>query len=146
MPVTGRKPKPQGQAVTRHKPTTEWIEVDDTPYAGERPELPKRRTVMTQFGPKDYALKPMTKRWWETISTMPHCKLWTDSDWAFALATAMVADALFAGTTGAAAELRQREKILGTTVDFRRDLRIRYVKPAEVELATVASIDEYRDL
>jgi hypothetical protein len=43
-------------------------------------------------------------------------------------------------------ELRQRERILGTTVDARRDLRIRYVDP-EVEepaIALVANIDDRR--
>lgn len=150
MPIAGRKQKPEGQAITRHKPTTEWIDVVDVPYAGERPELPKKRTAMTQFGPKDFPIKKMTRDWWDTISTMPHCKLWTPADWAFAMATAMVADALFAGTTGAAAELRQREKILGTTVDFRRDLRIRYVQPKASDesdaIAGVARLDDYRDL
>jgi hypothetical protein len=148
MPVTGRKPKPEGQAITRHKPTTDWVEVEDVPYDGERPDLPAKRTVMTQFGPKDFAVKKMTRQWWDVISSMPHCNLWTLSDWAFAVTTAMVADAVFSGTTGAAAELRQREKILGTTVDFRRDLRIRYVDPkTSVETAAnVTQLDDYRDL
>jgi hypothetical protein len=32
------------------------------------------------------------------------------------------------GSVTAAAELRQREKVLGTTLDARRDLRIRYAE------------------
>lgn len=79
---------------------------------------------------------------------MPHCILWTPSDWSFALTTAMVADAAFSGGVGAATELRNREKVLGTTVDFRRNLRIRYVEPkAENETpAEVVTLDDYRDL
>jgi hypothetical protein len=38
-------------------------------------------------------------------------------------------------------ELRQREKILGTTLDARRDLRIRYVN-AETEPVTLAPVDD----
>lgn len=146
LPVTGRSPKPEGQAINRNKPVHDWVEVVNVPYDGERPALPKTRAVMTQFGPKNYALKPMTKQWWVAVSTMPHCRLWTDSDWAFALATALVADAAFCGGIGAATELRNREKVLGTTVDFRRALRIRYVDPPPVRLAEVASIDDYREL
>jgi hypothetical protein len=43
-------------------------------------------------------------------------------------------------------ELRQREKIMGTTVDARRDLRIQYVEPQLLESvpAAVISIDERR--
>lgn len=50
------------------------------------------------------------------------------------------------GGTGLATECRNREKVMGTTVDYRRDLRIRYVEPKPVELAAVTAIDEYRDL
>jgi hypothetical protein len=49
---------------------------------------------------------------------------------------------------GAATELRNREKILGTTFDYRRSLRIRYVDhPAETGAdAEVVSLDTFRDL
>ena len=146
MPVVGRPPKPQGQAVNRNKATHDWIEVEDAPYDGERPDLPDERTIMTQFGPKDVPLKRATRDWWDAVSTMPHCKLWTPSDWAFAITTAMVADAAFCGGMGAATELRNREKVMGTTVDYRRSLRIRYVEPKSVKLAEVSQIDDYRDL
>tara|TARA_B110000971_G_C19792522_1_gene400436 strand:- start:187 stop:438 length:252 start_codon:yes stop_codon:yes gene_type:complete len=77
---------------------------------------------------------------------MPHCILWQDSDWAFALDTAMVQAAASHGQVTAMAELRMREKVLGTTVDARRDLRIRYVEPEAEPLtvAPVASIDDRR--
>lgn len=148
MPVTGRKPKPDGQARNRNAPTHDWTEVVDEPYAGPRPELPETRTVMAQFGPQEVPLRAMTSVWWESTSTMPHCILWTPSDWSFALTTALVADAAFSGGVGAATELRNREKVLGTTVDYRRDLRIRYIDPAAEKAtpAEVVTLDDYRDL
>ena len=77
---------------------------------------------------------------------MPHCVLWSPSDWAFTLDTALVHAQAVTGVISAMAELRQREKIIGTTVDARRDLRIRYidVEDEPVELAIVNDIDERR--
>lgn len=149
MPVAGRKPKPQGQAVTRHKSSIDWTEVPDVPYAGEVPELPKKRRVILQFGAtKDIWLHPLTKAWWKDISRMPHCTLWTASDWRFAIATAVVADAFHYGHTPSATELARREKVLGTTVDARRDLRIRYVDPKPVTGSgeNVTNLDDFRDI
>ena len=92
-------------------------------------------------------LQGMTRQWWDTVSTMPHCVLWSPADWMFALTTATVADAAFCGISSAATELRNREKVLGTTVEYRRDLRIRYVDPVVKEKsAEVANIADYRDL
>jgi hypothetical protein len=88
-----------------------------------------------------------TRRWWTTVCRQPHCVLWSASDWEFALGTALVAATFHSGDVRAAAELRQRERILGTTTDARRDLRIRYVEP-EVEEneseASVTAMDAYR--
>ena len=152
MPVPGRKSKPQGEARNRNKPTHDWIEVVDKPYSGDRPDLPETRTVMTPFGPSSVPVLDLTKSWWESTSTRPHCVLWSPSDWSFALTTALVADAAFSGGVGAATELRNREKVLGTTVDYRRDLRIRYIDAAsqkqrdEEQPAGVVALDDYRDL
>lgn len=74
-----------------------------------------------------------TKRWWRTVSHMPHCILWTEGDWQFALDTALIAAGFHAGDMRLAAELRAREKVLGTTADARRDLRIRYIDEAADE-------------
>lgn len=81
---------------------------------------------------------------------MPHCKLWTPGDWQFAILTAHVADMAYRGHTGSAAELRNREKVMGTTYEYRRDQRIRYVAPLQ-EVPTPADdevclLDRYRDL
>jgi hypothetical protein len=50
------------------------------------------------------------------------------------------------GIISAMAELRMREKVMGTTVDSRRDLRIRYVdfEDEAPQLEAVASIEERR--
>ena len=50
------------------------------------------------------------------------------------------------GPIGLATELRNREKVLGTTIDSRRDLRIRSTEPASSAPAGVANLDQYRDL
>jgi hypothetical protein len=76
---------------------------------------------------------------------MPHCTLWQESDWAFAFDTAIVAAAFHGGELKRAEELRIREKTLGTTLDSRRGLRIRYAAPVEqTEGAKVTAIAEYR--
>lgn len=141
MAVRGTKPKPEGQKRNRVQSPIDWAVVPNTPHTGG-PRLPRR----------EQGWPAMTKRWWATVSSMPHCRLWADSDWAFALDTALVAAAFHGGDMRAAAELRNREKLLGTTLDARRDLRIRYVEPgspapeepAEEEAPRVASLDDYR--
>jgi hypothetical protein len=48
---------------------------------------------------------------------------------------------------GVLAELRFREKQMGTTWSAHQDMRIRYVEPAEEPVpAGVTSLEEYRDL
>ncbi|WP_148083709.1 hypothetical protein [Micromonospora sp. Llam0] len=134
----------------------DWVEVPNLPFDGDRPSLPVRM-VRVQVDDKPPAWETRrgswpaaTRRWWETVSTMPHCRLWTSSDWQYALDTAEVHARFAEGATGAT-EVRIREKALGTTVDARRDLRIRYVDPPpEVPQpavdAGVVQLDTYRDL
>ena len=138
MPVAGRKPKPEGQARHRHKPTHDWTEVEGSPYPGEVPKLPPRRG----------GWPTRAKRKWEVWSRMPHCRLWSAADWEFAIDTLEVAAQFLEGNERLATELRNREKVLGTTADYRRDLRIRYVDNVEsVEVsADVANLDDYRDV
>lgn len=147
MAVAGRKPAASGQTRHRVKPSTEWTEVPNVPYAGDVPDLLSSRTVITRDGQVQVDLQPLTLQWWESVTTMPHCVLWAPSDWMFALTTATVADAAFCGISSAATELRNREKVMGTTVEFRRDLRIRYIDaPVAAESAEVTNIADYRDL
>jgi hypothetical protein len=75
---------------------------------------------------------------------MPHCCLWEPSDWEFALDTAAVAAAFHSGDLRQGDSLLKREKVLGTTGDFRRGLRIRYVEPTRETPAGIAAIDDYR--
>lgn len=117
--MKGRKPKPEGQRVNRVKPVHEWTQVENTPYTGERPS-------------PTFTYKA-TDRWWETVSSMPHCVLWADSDWEFALETGLLVDNLNGGKISLAAEVRQRSNMLGLTLAARRDLRIRYVDSAKDE-------------
>lgn len=142
MPVTGRKPK-EGPKRNRNAPTYDWVEVEDAPFAGRVPvRLPARRLLGDDMVP----LLSMTKAWWDAVRRMPHCSMWALSDWHFALTTALVADLAFRGSAPAASELRQREKILGTTLDARRDLRIRYVeKQAATAPAVSASVTNLTD-
>lgn len=144
MAMAGRKPADR-PTVTRHKPTVDWTEVPNVPYTGETPELPATRWVMNPKGElQEYPLEKRTHDWWEALTSMPHCILWQKSDWQFALDTAMVhADACH-GKTTAMAELRMREKIMGTTVDARRDLRIRYIDQ-EAEAPTIAPVADLVD-
>lgn len=141
MPVTGAKLKPPGQSVTRHKPVHDWTEVENVPFA-DGPKLPPKRADGRTWVKR-------TKDKWDAWRAMPHCRLWGETEWDFALDSIEVA-ALFheSGEMKYATELRNREKVLGTTLDFRRDLRIRYVDPQSQgdSEAGVTNIADYRDL
>jgi hypothetical protein len=133
MPVPGTKPKATPTR-RRNAPTLEWTEVLDEPFAGA-PRLPRDRRWSKR-----------TREWWRSLSTMPHCVLWTASDWSFALDSAQLAAAFHEGNVRVAPELRQRERIMGTTADARRDLRIRYVQEVveEVDEGKVAHLADVR--
>lgn len=109
-------------------PNAEWTEVLDVPYTGPSPDLPKL--------PNRRKWNDLVAMWWEQVRSMPHCVLWRPTDWTFALETAVAKNeyyALDAGerTTTAFTEIRRREAQLGTTAEARRQLRIRYVRPAD---------------
>lgn len=147
MPAPGTKPKPGGKH-GHNVSAVSWTEVPNVAFVGEHPELPDTRPVewMTWEDKKqvrhveDQPLKPETLAWWEAMSSMPHCVLWSMSDWVFAIATALIADMVFCGDRQAAGELRQREKIMGATLDSRRDLRIRYVDPPSDDVESSAPV------
>lgn len=90
-----------------------------------------------------------TRRWWKALGQMPHCALWGDTEWQFALDTAVLVAAFHMGDLRLAQEIRTREKLMGTTPDARRALRVRYVDPAGEErdaeaTASVTAMDTYR--
>lgn len=132
MPA-GPKPKADGTTVHRNPLVHDWVEVTDEPYAGKKPGLPSKLQYVDKGAVFEVKIPSRTRAWWKRVSAMPHCVLWTETDWQFALDTAMVHAAFVLGDTVRAGELRVREKQMGTTLDARRDLRIRYVseKPAE---------------
>lgn len=138
MPAAGTKPKPEGQAVNRTKPSFEWIEIPDIPFTGA-PKLPAKRS-------NGEPRHPYTKRWWNAISRMPHCVLWDKEDWELAFETAELKDAFNYGGLSYAPEMRIREKLMGTTWDSKRDLRIKLVPVSEAATLAVAKIDDYRAL
>lgn len=147
MVMSGRKPADR-PVVHRKTPRVDWTEVVNVPYTGERPELPETREIINKAGDIGvFPMPPQTVKWWESVTTMPHCVLWSPSDWAFCADTALIHAQAVTGVVSAMAELRQREKIMGTTVDARRDLRIRYVDPEEEvkPLAAVDSLDDRRE-
>lgn len=138
MPIAGRKPKANPR--NRVPPVHDWVELADVPFVGA-PRLPARGARRRW--------PTATRRWWAALSTMPHCVLWTESDWAYAFDTAELHARFVEG--GDSAQVRMREKVLGTTVDARRDLRIRYLapppdEPTEAQPAPVSQLDDYRDL
>lgn len=140
MALTGRKPKPQGQTVHRVKPVHDWVEVEAVPFTSA-PKLPVKRA-------NGHSWLATTKRWWKSISIMPHCVLWQDSDWEFAVETAELRARFDEGDSRLATELRNREKKLGLTWDSRRDMRIRYVDPVpdNEDDGEVVRLDDYRNL
>lgn len=142
MPARGAKPKPAGHAVTRHKPL-DWTEVVNVPFTGG-PPLRGRRRNGKQW-------PEACKRKWAAWSTMPHCVLWSEAEWEFAFDAIEIAAAMVGGLDHEpgpqySAELRNREKVMGTTLDYRRDIRVRYIDPPTEAPADVAVLDDYRDL
>lgn len=150
-----RGPDPNPNSINRNQPAVEWTEVEDVPYKGKRPTLPAQRTIIAGGEQVAIPLQAMTRDWWDTVTTLPHCKLWTPGDWNYALTTAIVADNAYTGVASAWAELRRRENDMGVTAEARRKLRIRYI-PASANKAApkttrktatagnVTSIDERR--
>jgi hypothetical protein len=145
MPITGRSPKPAGQIRHRNPRVHDWIDVTDVPFNGG-PPLPPHRA-------KGEPWPEEAVRTWSIWRRMPHCVLWRKSDWRFALQSLEVAARFYESESASLArELRDREQVLGTTLDYRRALRIRYLPvgavPAPVvgEQGSVADIAGYRNL
>ena len=140
MGLPGTKPvEDRSQVRRRNAPEagTEWAEVFDVPFEGG-PPLPSRTQTTSTEDPMferrvelglDREWPAWTARWWEAIRRMPHCALWSPTDWEVAFSVAEAHARFIEGWKGCAtgAELRIKEKALGTTHDARRDLRIRYV-------------------
>lgn len=139
MAITGRTPS--ANSLNRNQKVYDWTTVEATPFTGSSPDLPHR-------GRQKWHAE--TLAWWEAVRRMPHCRLWTDTDWRFALETAVLVDAFWRGDPKPAAELRLRSAKLGLTHEDRLKLRIRYVDPqaedtaAFVDPAAVTRLDDRR--
>jgi hypothetical protein len=135
MARPGPLPKPADERVRRNKDDGDWREVENVVFAGKSPDLPGDSW-------SDFA-----RDWWAKVRRMPHCVLWTESDWLFALETAIIADRFAENPKDYASELRQRGKTLGLTDDDRRRMLIRYVDPQLHAVdATVTVLDDFRNL
>ncbi|AID58821.1 hypothetical protein PBI_GAIA_1 [Mycobacterium phage Gaia] len=149
--MAARGVKPSGKpTLFRGEAMTEWVEVENVPFE-KAPELPARSPAREVV---DGEVTEVPRRWpaeavrkWRAWSRMPHCVMWSDADWEFAFDSLEVA-ASFIETRRAslATELRNREKVLGTTADFRRDLRIRYVEPQQDKPKLTVVENDFRDL
>jgi hypothetical protein len=142
MAPRGMKPKPQGESRFRGLRMHDWVEVDGTAFDGG-PDLPARRRTGEPW-PDSIREK------WAVWRSMPHASLWREPDWEYALDTIELAATAFQmdAKVGLLAELRFREKQMGTTWSARQDMHIRYVEAADVpaQPATVTTLEEYRDL
>jgi hypothetical protein len=142
MAIKGRKPKPPGEAVNRNQKAfaDAWVEVENVPNNDSPHRLPRKR-------PNGDEWLEATVQKWRAWRTMPHTRLWSEADWQFCLDTVEICARFHAGNNAAAAELRAREAIMGTTVSARLGLRIRYVEPkAEKPKLTVVNGNDFRDL
>ncbi|QRY51739.1 phage terminase small subunit [Mycolicibacterium septicum] len=151
--MAARGVKPTGkQTLFRGEAMTDWTEVENIPFE-DAPELPGRapRVVIDKESgapisiPGEWSKEAQRK--WSVWSSMPHCKLWMASDWEYAFDCLEVfASFSESGGPGLATELRNREKLLGTTAEYRRDLRIRYVEPKQEKPNLTVVRDDFTDL
>ncbi len=108
------------------------------PKENPRHRMPRHDFIEVENVPNTRAMKLVgkwsrnTRRWYRIIAQMPHCRLWSKTDWLFAIESAMVAEQFYRTKSAVySKELRAREAIMGVTADARRALRIRYVEPVE---------------
>jgi hypothetical protein len=151
MAVAGRKPIEDRSQARNRMPAaegTEWREYLDVPFEGG-PSLPDRPGAVSkedphieESTPAERGFPAWTLRWWEAIRRMPHCVDWSPADWEFAFAVAEAHARFVEGWKGCAtgAELRIKEKALGTTHDARRDLRIRYAPAPDPDAPLPANV------
>jgi len=151
---SGPKPRDDRSQVRNRMAVLEFDEYPDVPFEG--PKLPRRHSYFHGVR-RDGVWPAATLRWWEAIRTMPHAKVWTATDWEFAFLTAE-GHARYTEGGGSMTEIRARERRMGTTVDARKDMRIRYVAPSEatkreeVEVAptaagaSVTKMDDFRQM
>ena len=128
MALPGLEPKDNKIGRT---PNAEWIEVVDEPNLNAPALLGDHH--------------PATMMWYTEISMLPHTVLWREADWTFAADTALIKDRFYEGdyTAAITMEMRRREDLMGTTMEARRKLRIRYIRPivSDAEIQEVFAQD-----
>lgn len=140
MPLAGRPPSDNPR--NRNPRSYEWSAIENEPFDGPSPDLPPKSARQRWHRE--------TTAWWEAVRRMPHCRLWTETDWRFAIETAVLVEEFWRGEVARAAELRLRSAKLGLTHEDRLKLRIRYTTPASEDQvvtetpAAVARLDERR--
>lgn len=138
MNLAGRGPMPREDRSTirfRGKPDKSWQTVENTPFlAGRSRELPPL--------PHGKGLwHGRTLAWWDNIRTMPHARLWTDTDWDFAIATARLHHEFWLGDMKVETGLRIRERLMGVTWEARQSAGIKYAEP-EPDTAPLAEVTQ----
>lgn len=111
---------PSDHSINRN-PKAEWVDVPDAPYTeGTRRSLPDGRPWNI-----------LTVNWWKAVRVLPHAVLWNETDWISVVDLAILKDKFYAGQASASevVEIRQREARIGMTLEDRRKMRLRYVKP-----------------
>ena len=72
MAITGRPPSDNPR--NSNAKAYDWTTVENAPWTGASPDLPSR-------GRRRWHVE--TREWWEVVRRMPHCRLWTETDWRF---------------------------------------------------------------
>lgn len=117
-------PKPAHLRARRNKdphPTTTLPFV-----AGEQPRLPAKQ-------PDGKVWPARTKAWWAMWGRSPQAVLFTESDWAELLDTALLHARLWSGDVKVAAELRLRVAKFGATPEDRARLRIQFAQADQAD-------------
>jgi hypothetical protein len=119
-------------------PNADWTDVVDRPYEGPSLDLPKSP------GAGRRKWHDPVVAWWEQVRRMPHCVIWTPTDWLFAIETAYMKQQFWHDYVNGelhstlATEIRRREDQMGCTGEARRKLRIRYISPDDETTDDVA--------
>jgi hypothetical protein len=134
----GRRAEPDRSLVRNRRPLKEFHDIPNVPFhAGRKRQLPPLPLSVDEFG---QGWPQATYNWWKALRVMPHCFLWSETDWEYALTTAWIHRRVWLGEYRLSGELRMRERAMGCTDEARRGLRIRYVAPETVEAAPVTPL------
>src|SRR5690242_2542000 len=134
------------------------------PGIGPRPKDPSKRartnadpiptTVLRPFEPCRQPPLPkgtwpkQTRDWWKVWGESAQAEMFTATDWAFLLDTAVLHAKLWSGETSSAPELRLRVAKFGATIEDRARLRIQFAAAdeADAKRPVAASVeDRYGD-